>query len=159
MNPREHHSPRLPLSELRRLLSKCRKPPQGKDPAGRFLHAETITMTDVAREAQIACRSRLYAFLKGDPNCKLGPVPLRRLSRFLTHMEHGLVVKDGGQLVYRTAEQRDAEAKALNRQPKRPDFVVHLEWTARGPRTVLGPSLSAPESIPSIFRQFRRAKL
>ena len=146
MNPLTRDNDILPSAEIRRLLAKCRAPLQGKGNDGRFKCAETITMTDVAREAQIACRSRLFRLAKNDPNCDLGPVPLRRISRFLTRVEHGLVAKCDGKIVY------------LNEPTRKPDHVLHVVLTKAGARLQFGAATPIPKSMPSFFKDFKFPK-
>jgi hypothetical protein len=158
MNPIVYKSGILPLSEIRRLLAKCRDHDQPKGSSGRFVSPEGFTVADVARECNIPCRSRLYRLMRGDSDCSLGPVLLRRISRFLLKVEHGLAIKRCGSVVYLTEEERDAEATTMNRLPKHPDHVLHVEWSAHGPRLVLGDAPPAPKSLPSLFKDFKLPK-
>jgi hypothetical protein len=136
----------LPQSEIRRLLTKCRSHEQARGSAGRFLPADGITVSDVARECGIPCRSRLHRLLRGERKCDLGPVPLRRLARFLTRMEHGLVVKRDGKIVY------------LSEPTRKPDHVFGFVLTSAGPRIVWRAQTLAPQSPPSIFVDFKMPK-
>lgn len=103
-------------------------------------------MCDVAREAEIACRSRLYRFAKGDPHCQLGPVPLARISRFLVKVEYGLAIKREGKIAY------------LDVPTRKPDHFGHVVFTSRCPRLVLGTPPPAPAPrlhMPAWFKDFK----
>jgi hypothetical protein len=158
MNHSGHDTGILPLADIRRMLSKCRGHEQAKGNNGQFLAPEWITVSDVAFECNVPCRSKLHRLIRGDADCDLRDVPLRRLSRFLLRVEHGLVVKRSGKVVHLTEDQRDAEAAAMHRPPKRPDHRGHLEWIRGVPRLVLDPPPPIPRSMPKFVEDVKFSK-